>query len=71
MTQNHSATQHDSAKDAPLAVTILAKPCEYCGFHKQASAKIDAIQGHCASIVHQQEQCRIYALFTNDALSKM
>jgi hypothetical protein len=48
-----------------------AKPCYDCGFTRQTSARTNTITRLDASCLTEQEQCRIYALFTQDAVDKL
>ena len=67
-----SAPQHDSVArqmhDATGYLPILAKSCDYWDFYKQSSAKTGAIVPRGRGFGLNWEQCRIYALFTNDGV---
>jgi hypothetical protein len=71
---NHapSAPQHDSvAFQGKIGVgyrSILAKSCDYWDFYRQSSAKIGVNALRSRGFAHNWEQCRIYALFTNDGV---
>jgi hypothetical protein len=66
-----SAVQHDSGQTTVSSDKIPAKPCYDCGFTRQTFARTNAIVRQNAGCATKQEQCRIYALFTKDAVGKL
>jgi hypothetical protein len=63
-----SAAQHDSAKAWPADGAIQANSCIYWDFHRQTFANTHVIPPQNRGFGADQEQCRIYALFTNDGV---
>ena len=64
-----SAMQRDSQATGETKGMIPTNSCYDCGFRKQTIAKIGAILRHHDRFGTEHEQCRIYALFTNNGVS--